>query len=415
MRNSLFGVISATFDSKLVILYLYMSAYTVLIVYVLFSFGLWDLSQLKNTILWTLTVGSVSLFDAAKREKINYFKKALNDVLKLTTITEFVIGLYPFRLWVELLIIPVSFALVLLVVFSEKVERLRPIGKVLNGILIFLGLFLIAYAIYMISKNFPAFATTGTLSDFLIPPTLSFLFLPFVYLLSLYVAYEGAFAGLSNIIPNKALEKYAKKQAVLRFNFNKHNPGRWRMALFLNPATTKLEIDQSISKIKQLNKIEREPPDVAFNFGWSPYKAKEFLANAGLPTGYYKDIGEGEWFACSPYLDLKDSEIISNNLSYYVEGDEQKATRLKLNLNINAPDAAITAHQKLVENASILYQVALNKRIPVKSITAIMVGKELKTTEGNRTISIYKNDWPNHKLKGYNVKFTIEIHPLTTK
>jgi hypothetical protein len=409
IREPFLAIIKKTFAAKLVAVYVCMIAYTALIVYFLSQFKLWDKSQLKNTIVWVLTVGFVSLFEISPEKNINYLKKALKDIFKFTAIIEFIINVYTLNLFVELLIIPIAVFIVGISAFAKREERHKPVAKLMNGILSLFGLFLICYAIYRIINSFSAFASKGTLNDFVMPPALSLLFLPFVYLLSIFMGYENSFNPMERAIGNASLTKYAKRKAIIYFNFDKGSLRRWQTYLLRNKVETKQDIDQSIAVIKRLNKIEKNPPVIPFEAGWSPYKAKEFLSAQGLQTGHYDHDGDGEWFACSLYLDLKDSPVISNNISYYITGNEGVATTLKLQLNINDPNAAYTAHQKLLECATMLYNAASNKNIPDSMDVKVKSGNAVKLKDGNRTISVAKNEWPKHKLKGYSISFTIEV------
>ena len=281
IRESFFVVIKAFFAARLVAVYTCMLAYTTLIIYCLLQLGLWDKSQLKNTIVWVLTVGLFSFSDISPEKNTNYFKKALKDIFKFTAIIEFIINVYTFNLFIELLIIPIAVFIVGILAFAEREEQHKPVAKLMNGILSIFGLFLICYATYWIINDFSAFASKGTLNDFVMPPVLSLLFLPFVYLLSIFMGYENSFILIGKAIGNASLTKYAKRKAIIHFNFDKSSLRRWETYLFRNRVETKQDIDQSIVVIKRLNNIERNPPDISFKAGWSPYKANIFCLHKG--------------------------------------------------------------------------------------------------------------------------------------
>lgn len=408
LREAFFNIIKGLFERKIIAVWLSMLIYISVIVLSLFKISLWDVSQFKNTMIWTLTVGFASLFDATSKEKINYFKKALKDIFKFTAIIEFIIGLYTFNIFIELLLVPAGFLIAGMLAFSERDLKYLPVKKFLNGILIAYGLFLTINALFKITSDFSGFASKETLSDLLIPPILSLLFIPFVYLLSIYMNYESVFVWIEGALGNPSLEKYAKRQAILRFKFDKGNLNRWRVYLFQNRINTQKGIDQSINHIIQLNKVERNPPEIFFEAGWSPYKAKEFLSCLKLPTGYYNEIGDGKWLASSHHLDLKDSPVVSNNISYYIEGNQTTATKLVLTLKIHSPAVADTAHEKFLKFVSLLYQTALNKPMPESLFSAIIWGKKMNCTEEDRHISVDKIKWPSHRLNGYSLKFVIK-------
>jgi hypothetical protein len=260
----------------------------------------------------------------------------------------------------------------------------------------------------MIIDNFSEFLIRGTLDDFLIPPILSFLFLPFIYGLSLYFNYEDVFTGINQAINKPGLIKYAKKQAIIHFHVNIKNLKRWRSSIFLRKANTKKEILESIIQIKQLDKIEKRPPFIPYRLGWSPYEAMVFLVKKNVSTGYYQQAYDNVWFASSKYIDIEKG-LLSNNISYYIEGTSSMAKSLKLILNIYNIATSRTSHSAFIQYATVLYQEALQKNMPNDVVNAIKIGLAKQITEGSRKMLISKKKWPNNKLKGYIVEFTIEV------
>jgi hypothetical protein len=144
--------------------------------------------------------------------------------------------------------------------------------------------------------------------------------------------------------------------------------------------------------MKTLNGVENNPPDIDSKSGWSPYKAKDFLPRDGLDTGYYNDLGDSYWGASSKYVDLKDSDIISNHISYYVTGNKQVANTLRLSLAVHNPRFSDIAQMKLTGLSKSLHQKALAKDLPVKLEAAIRNALDFSMHDGNKQISVLKDD-----------------------
>lgn len=407
VRRAILPLLKAALQLKLSIIYGVMAAYTALIVYLLYRNGLWDSSQFKNTILWFLTVGLFSLKDIVKPGQINYFRKTATDVVSLTAILQFITGVYTFSFVTEFILVPVAALIGGMIVVAEKKPEYVSVKKIFNWILVLAGLYTIAFTIYKIATDFKTFANRGTLNDFLIPGALSFLFLPLVYLLSLYAVREGAFAGLRNQLPPKLL-RLARWYTLRNFAFNRNDLRRWRKYVSLRRVESKEDLVRTIEFIKQLKKIEKNPPIIPIEIGWSPYKEKEVLATEGLITSYYQPYIEEEWSASSNYFEI-DDDIISNNIAYYIEGNSHAVETLKLNLNVNDPKKANSSHTKMVSCAKLLYRFALNEDISKTILDALIIGTGKKLQIGDKFISVYKNCWPEHRLKGYNIKLTIGI------
>lgn len=414
-RESLWDLLKATFQYKLVIVYLCMVVYLTSIIYFLFRVEFWDISQLKNTIIWLLTVAFVSLLDINKTDKSNFFRNTVGDVFRFTTVSEFIIHFYTFDLVVEILLIPfVVLIFGMKIVAQKKIEYTR-VAASLNKLLILAGIFFIIYAIYKIASNFSSFASVSTLTDFLIPPVLSFLYLPFIYLLAIYVTYTDEFIDLNRRIRNPHLLRYAKWKALVSFNIKRSDFKRWRSLLHQQIIETKKDVDNSLNQIKRLKRIEKNPPVVPFNKGWSPYAAKDFLTEAGLKTRYYQPVYDGEWSASSDYLTL-DDELFSNKIAYYVVGTSEVATQLEIVLDVMSPARSVEAHIKMLEIAHVLSLKALGESLPDQIGLAIVGGRDSQVEALGKSISISKDSWPNHIYKGYSLKLIIETcQPHTSK
>ena len=409
-RNSLRGILEAIFHYRMIVVYLLMIPYIVGTIYLLSRIDFWDISQLKNSITWFLTVGFVSLLKINKEDKGNFFRNTVGDVFRFTTVSEFIVHFYTFDLVVEILLIPLVILIFGMKIVAEKKNEYSRIAELINKLLILTGIFLMIYALYKMVSNFTLFATVGTLTDFLCPPVLSFLYLPFIYPLAVYVTYTDEFVGLNKRIRNPSLLRYAKWKAFVCFNINRSDFRRWRSLLHLQRIETKKEVDFTINQIKLLIEGEKNPPIVSADQGWSPYAAKDFLKEVGLKTNYYQPVYGGEWSASSEYLML-DDELFSNKISYYVVGTSDVATQLEIVLDVMSPDRSAEAHVKMLEIANVLSLKVLGYPPPVRLGQAIVGGRDSQVETVNKSIRILKETWPNHKDKGYSLKLIIEACP----
>lgn len=412
-RKMLLDMVKLTTEKSFLVIYGFMIAYGMAVVWIMEKIGIWDAGQIKNTIFWFFSAGLVSLYSINKiRENKAYYMDAIKDVFKLTAFAEFLVGFHTFSYWIEIFLLPVVVFLVFLAVFAEKDRRNTLVAKFANGLLSIIGLFLIVYALYWIIGHFESFASKGTLSDFLVPSLLSLFFLPFIFLLSIYVSYETAFIGLRAALQDDDLYTFAKKTAIFHFKFRVKDFVRWKNSLFTHHVSTREELLLSLKKMEDLNKIEANPPEVDLNMGWSPYKAKDFLKNAGVDTGFYNDYGDGEWQAGSDLIYLNDNEIISNCISYYVIGNNEVANQLKLTLAVHYPESAMIAHKRLLDLTELLHREAIGSNLPEELRRSIQIGFDLTLSDGNKKVSVSRQVWEGHKLGGYHLISTVEADPL---
>ena len=64
LRESIVDLLKAFFDKRILIVIFLMSLYIIFVTWLLSYSGLWDSSQIKNTIIWSATVATVMLFRA---------------------------------------------------------------------------------------------------------------------------------------------------------------------------------------------------------------------------------------------------------------------------------------------------------------------------------------------------------------
>jgi hypothetical protein len=98
IRQSFVGIIKALFAWKISVSLLAFFLHTVLYVFILFQIGLWDVSLLKDTVIWTLGFGFISLMNINKVNDNAYFKKVFIDTIKWTIAIEFIVNFFTFRL-----------------------------------------------------------------------------------------------------------------------------------------------------------------------------------------------------------------------------------------------------------------------------------------------------------------------------
>ncbi|NLR64340.1 hypothetical protein HGH92_08485 [Chitinophaga varians] len=408
-RKHLPGIIRIAFSSQFLCLYAIMLLYTLGIVFIFYKCSLWNASQLKNTIVWFLFSALASFFAINKIKSENeYIKEAIKETFSYTLVAEYLIGFYTFNFWVEFLSFPILILIIGMLVFTDKDPRYLSVKKLLSKLLSIIGLFLVGYTAYKLITEFDDFAVIGTLSDFLIPPALSIAFLPFIILLSKYLKYEANFTKVKFAIKDPYLSNYARLQALAHFGFSTQDLERWSSSLFIEKVDNKQDIIRSMKKLKQLKKIEKNPPVVNPVNGWSPYAAIDFLKYEGMETGYYKYVGENEWMACSTYLKL-DDDLLANNIAYCAEGNEQFVQKLKIQLNVNNPNLSATAHLKFLSTAKELFSKALGIALPEDVEMNITEGTDYYSIYRDKEVKIAKNIWEGHKDHGYNLNLIIQL------
>jgi hypothetical protein len=400
-------ILKAPFIKAIIITLALMIIYITIVVFGLFKIGLWESNHLKNTIIWAISVGALSLFkiDSIKKDP-HFFKNSVLDNFKLIAIIQFVVGIYTFSLLIELLLVPVLVILCTMLVLAQTDKEYHLEKKILSGIMTALGIIFIFYSTYMLVTNFGEFAKVQTIYDFSIPPLLTLLYLPFIFIMLVFKTYESVFFKLKSPIKESKVQHFAKIYSMIKFHFRINLLERWVSTLPFQDTSSKEGIKISIKQIFKMVSIEKDPPKIPLREGWSPYAAKQFLLNEGLETGYYHPTVPEEWFASSSLIELG-NDIIPNEISYCVDGNESIAKSLKIILSVYSRESAIIAHSKLLSCVRTLMKAALDLDVSSDMEVAIMKGKNQVFKFDYFMVTIEKNDWPKNRISWYDLKFIL--------
>jgi hypothetical protein len=389
-------------------MYSLMIAYVAMIVWALSSIGMWEIRQLKDTIVWFVVVAATWFFRLPKdADDIVYFKEALVDNIKLIVVIEFIVSFYTGSIFVELLLVPFSTLLGLMIVFAERDQRYTVVARFLNGVAVLLGASILIYATYQLATNVFGFATLETLADFSLAPIVTVLFLPFIFAATLLINYQTTFSTLRYAIKDDLLRSYAKRKAFLRFGWRTSLVKRWKRGLFLESHLTKEDIDRSIAAVLERRERERNPPAIPASQGWSPYAAREFLAENGLSTGYYEPVAGEEWYA-SKSRDSSDKNSLST-LEYSVEGDSVSATTLRLELNAFQAKPPVADMNEFVVLVAALYRAALRQDMPKEFMKLKMSQDKIERMVDGKFVATVRKSWTYNGRDRSTVEFCISV------
>lgn len=250
IRVQLASVVQALFARSIVVVLLLLSGYLGSIAYLLSLIDIWVISQLKITVLWLVTVGFMGLF-AIQEMSLghDHFMQYLRSNFKITILLEFFVNLYRMPLPVELLFVPISIFLGLTIAFADTKAELGQIKGFLNGIAVFIGATLAAYALWKTIKEFDSIANLDTMRSFTLPIIFSIVLLPFLWIVSIFVAYQSVFVRLQFAVKNKSLHPYIKRSLFIKFRSSIKHLNPWLQAAWSHKIETKEDVDESIEAL----------------------------------------------------------------------------------------------------------------------------------------------------------------------
>lgn len=216
IRKSLLDVIKAFFKIKILIPVILMIIYIFGTLLVLYQINLWDISLLKDLIIWFIFTGLVLVFNSitSKKEE-SFFRKYIIDNIKIVIIIEFIINTYTFSLMGELFFIPFMTIIAMLDVVAKSDIKYLSVSNLLKGVQIIIGILILVYALFNAISDYNNLGSFGTIKDFLLAPLLTLIFLPFVYITVLISKYELLFIRMEfGSKKSKKLQKYMKRKII---------------------------------------------------------------------------------------------------------------------------------------------------------------------------------------------------------
>lgn len=247
VRESFPGVLKAAFAAKLTICWILTIGYIAIVTVALWGWGIWSVTNLKMTILWAFSAGLVMVVGVAsdQPDRRRLWQSTIGG-FKASLVLEFVANLYVFPLWVELVLMPVATLIVGTAVFAEsKKENQNAVGC-LNNLMSLLGVGLLGYGVYRITTDFDMFWQVETLIDFFLPILLTLFFLPFLYLLAVFVAYETLFTQLKVFMHDDELRRFTKLELIRECGLDFERVTRWKNRYMSERPRSKEGVRESI-------------------------------------------------------------------------------------------------------------------------------------------------------------------------
>ncbi len=219
IRSSGFKLLIGLTNKWILIPILSMIFYVTFLFYVFYLLDLWDMSLMKESIIWTFGTAFIILMRSNNSLKDkNHFKKMLLINFKLVLIFEFIFNLYVFGLLTEIIMLPILTFLLLINSFKETSLTEK---KIINSILLIFLLVYLSILIYKMSNNFESYINNHRLKLFTLPIVMTILFIPFAYLFSLQMLYQSLFVRLKFIFKqNEELLKFAKNHILKTCHLN---------------------------------------------------------------------------------------------------------------------------------------------------------------------------------------------------
>lgn len=217
IRQGFIGVLKSFFNRKLRKLWEIYFLYIGIITLMFSRFPIWKNIYLKDIILWTLFSGLTICMNAVAGEADEkYISKVLKDNIRFTVVTEFLLSTFTFSLWVELIIIPITTAIVLLDTVAEHNDDALAAHKLLQNVIAFIGLCVILQTVRVGILEYRELNVINTLVSFFIPIVYLLLVTPLEYAFELYSKYEILFIQMHFKEPSDKMVQRKRHLKVIK-------------------------------------------------------------------------------------------------------------------------------------------------------------------------------------------------------
>lgn len=220
LRKSLVPIFKILTGKMFLIIFSLIGAYLYGIILLLQNLEVWQSSNLKDVLFWLFSVGLILVFKINEAKSNAYFKGIFLSAIKWTIVLEFIVNLYSFSLFKEIIILPILVLLAMTQAVAEMDEKHKVVSKFLQNVIAIAGLSIFSYSLYKTIVNFDDVLTLQNLVSFLLTSTITVLFIPFVYFLALYSTYESYFIHLDFMTVKKDKVKETKKLILRIANIN---------------------------------------------------------------------------------------------------------------------------------------------------------------------------------------------------
>lgn len=362
-------------------------------------------------LLWVLISGYGSVFttvSSSSELKARMLWNALANIFSISALLGILVSLRSFHWIVEIVLLLV----ILITVYQANRENtISNLSNLFKGILSILGVILLSYSTLALVTNPSAFLKGSFLLEISLPALLSLFCVPFLYGLFLVVCYESSMTRLPKYLTDIGLMSYARSSALIAFAWDVESLRNWVNLVKCEEPDSKASVQETISIVYRKTALRRRVYTSKGDGSWNPFNAQMYLSRLGLHTSKYHvdEMCETEWRAMSTYQLIGDDPI-ENAIAYYIYGEEFRACKLLIRLNVNVPSKFDEAWAPFKEYILELSQNALSHSTLDMFRENINDSRTFSISTNMHTISLSRNVWKHNKLGGFDMSFSIEAN-----
>jgi len=216
------AVLRALLRIKILVPICLMVVYTATVAFILAVIDLWNVSLLKDTIVWfCFSAMAMMMRFMTADDTDNMFGKTVSDSVRIVIVVEFLVNTYTFSLPVEIVTIPILALIAVFDVVASTDKQYEIVAKLMKGLQVFIGFIILAIVLKRAVADLQNINSLDTIRSIVLAPCLSLIFFPFLYVMVLISKYELVFLRLTfGPSKNPKVLHYARRSIILHAGLN---------------------------------------------------------------------------------------------------------------------------------------------------------------------------------------------------
>lgn len=192
VRKSFPPLLKSFFNPKMQIMIWVSIAWIFFGCFLMWRNGYWDITLLKETIIWTVTAGIAFTFRAIS-QKGDTLSQIFLDNLKISALLSFFVNLYSFELWIELIIFPIMTFVLIMDAVAQVKKELKDSRTITSRLAVFFASLYVLSSAYLFFTNITKEQMFYESFKVFLPVVLYIICLPLFYFWSMVSMYENLF------------------------------------------------------------------------------------------------------------------------------------------------------------------------------------------------------------------------------
>lgn len=219
VRTSILQILNSIFSPKILIIILMLYGWIFFACYIINLIGLWDNQYIKDVVLFALSTTLV-LMKVTEYKSQHDFGLLIIAQIKYAAFISVYLNIYTFGFWWEILL-QISMCIIALIKSvierqNKKVNTTKKLYGCLDNFYVMFGYCILFFLLYQTYINPLAHTLEMLLIGVMLPFVLTMIVTPYLYIFTIYGAYEMWFIRFKRSVCDKKIEYVRRRNLLIR-------------------------------------------------------------------------------------------------------------------------------------------------------------------------------------------------------